>query len=214
MRPRIIMRLLSALGLVVAWAGTCPAFAQQSTSSTAVFDDWSLRCQTSNASGVVSRVCEVNSTLAAKATDGRQVVVLVIAVGKSSPDKPNQVVVNAPTSVWLPVGVKLQNNGGKTLLELPYTTCKASMCAALMDAAETDVLASRRSTAPSCIRPIRWSASTAKSSAAPRSSARSFSNRTTNGPSSAPATLGWKASLRSAMITLLVCQASQPDHPG
>lgn len=136
MRPRIMMRLLSALGLVVAWAGVCPASAQQSTSSTAVFDDWSLRCQTSNASGAVSKVCEVRSTLAAKATDGRQVVVLVIAVGKTSPDKPNQVVVNAPTSVWLPVGVKLQDNGGKTLLELPYTSCKASMCAAA--AAPTD----------------------------------------------------------------------------
>ena len=54
---------------------------------------------------------------------------------------------------------------------------------------------------PSCTRPIRSSASTARSSAAPRSSAssptrppssassaRSCSNRTTNGPSSAPAT--------------------------
>lgn len=74
-----------------------PVFAQQSTSSPAVFDDWSLRCLTSNASGAISKVCEVNSTLAAKATDGRQVVVLVIAVGKPLPDKPNQVVLNAPT---------------------------------------------------------------------------------------------------------------------
>ena len=58
-----------------------------------------------------------------------------------------------------------------------------------------------RSTAPSCTRPIRSSASTARSSGAPRSSASSptrppssassapsCSNRTTNGPSSAPAT--------------------------
>lgn len=102
--------------------------------------------------------------------------------------------------------------------------------AALMDKAETDVLAYMTfptSTAPSCTQPIRWSVSTARSSAGPRSSASSptrppspgslapsCSNRTMNGPSSAPATSSWKASLRSGMIPSSACPPWQTDQPG
>jgi putative transposase len=69
--------------------------------------------------------------------------------------------------------------------------------------------ASRRSIAPSCTRRTHSNDSSARSSAAPKwsvsfptrprshaSSARSCSNTTTNGPSSAPVTYPWKASLQ------------------
>ncbi len=82
---------------------------------------------------------------------------------------------------------------------------KLPKLAAFMDQAETDVLGlyglPAKTTGPSSTPPTRWSASTARSSAAPRSSASSptrppssawsapcSSSRTTNGPSSAAAT--------------------------
>jgi putative transposase len=81
---------------------------------------------------------------------------------------------------------------------------KVPKLAALLDDAETDVLAYMSFPAahrPSSTRQTRWSASTARSSAGPRSSASSPTrppspawsalsswNRTTSGPSSAPAT--------------------------
>jgi putative transposase len=89
---------------------------------------------------------------------------------------------------------------------------KVPKLARLMDEAEADVLASMTFpplTGRSCTRPTHSSASTARSSVAPRSSgssrtrppspgssARSCSSRTTNGPSSAPATSPWKQSLQ------------------
>jgi len=88
-------------------------------------------------------------------------------------------------------------------------------------------VSSRPSIAPSCTQPIRWSASTARSSVAPRSlasfpmrwrspgsSALFCSNRTMNGLSSSPATSRWKASRRSAMIPSSACQPWPPDQPG
>lgn len=80
---------------------------------------------------------------------------------------------------------------------------KLPKLADFLDEAETDVLAymTRHSTGPSCTRPIRSSASMARSSGGPKwsaslrtrtrsfvSSVRSCSSRTMNGPFSAPAT--------------------------
>ena len=108
---------------------------------------------------------------------------------------------------------------------------KVPKLAALMDEAEPDVLAYMTfpAAAPrqAPLAPTRWSGSTARSSAAPRSSASSptrppspassapsCSNRTMNGPSSAPATSRWKASPPSAMIPSSACPSWQPDRSG
>ena len=107
---------------------------------------------------------------------------------------------------------------------------KVPKLAALMDASEPDVLAYmsfpaahrvklhstnplERLTARSSAGP-RWSASSPTRLPSHASSARSCSNRMTNGPSSGRATSPWKASPRSAMIPSSACQPWQPDRPG
>jgi invasion protein IalB len=127
----IVIKKASVCWGLLAFLFANAALAQQSTSSTSVFDSWVLRCRTSSEQRPASKLCEVNTTLTAKTTDGRQAVVMIVGYGKPAVDKPNQLVVNAPLSAWLPAGIKMQDKAGKLLLDLPFTSCKPNMCAAV-----------------------------------------------------------------------------------
>lgn len=95
-----------------------------------MFDAWTLRCRTTTEKEAANKLCEVATTVTVKTNEGRTAVVMVVALGKPSSEKPSQLVLSSPTEVWLPNGIKLQDKAGKMLLELPYLFCSASMCSA------------------------------------------------------------------------------------
>lgn len=95
-----------------------------------MFDAWTLRCRTTTEKGAANKLCEVATTVTVKTSEGRTAVVMVVALGKPSGEKPSQLVLSSPTEVWLPHGIKLQDKAGKVLLDLPYLFCSASMCSA------------------------------------------------------------------------------------
>ena len=137
-----------------------------------------------NATWQRCRVHFMRNVLAHAGRQGRRVVSAFIATAFAQDDA------EAARAQWRKVADQLRP--------------KLPKLAAFLDEAETDVLAYMTfpaRIAPSCTRPIRSSASTARSSGAPMSSAssptrtpssvwsaRSCSSRTTNGRSNAPAT--------------------------
>jgi len=135
------------------------------------------------------RVHFARNALAHDGRSGRRVVSAFIATAfaQETSDAAKTQCARSPTSCALPC----PNSPGSWT---PQRRTSSPTCA------------SRRSIAPSCTAPTRSNASTARSSAAPRwrgssqmktpspaSSARSSSNRMTNGPSSAPVTSHRKA---------------------
>ncbi len=146
-----------------------------------------LKAAATKVLGASAQRCRVHfmrNALAHAGKSGRQVVSALIATAFAQADA------EAAKTQWRRVADQFR--------------AKMPKLAALMDAAEADVLAympSRPLTGPSSTRPTRSNASTARSSAAPTSSAssrtrlrssassvRSCSSRTTNGPSSVLAT--------------------------
>jgi invasion protein IalB len=137
------MRLnLYPLALLAMFAPGSFALAQEASTMTTQFDNWTLRCQTgpvkdpASHKDIMRKTCDVSATFMAQTKNKQQVPVLAIGIGHPSTDKPTRIAVQTPLGVWLPAELKIQDTSGKELLSLPYTACQPQGCIASADVSE------------------------------------------------------------------------------
>lgn len=122
--------LLSALSIVALLA--TPAFAQQQTNSSTVFDNWLMNCTTqTNKDNKTTKACEIRSTLIIQDPQSHQQgVAAIVAIGRAMTDKTLQVTVQVPISAQLNAPVKLTGSDDKPVVELAYAACQPQLCSA------------------------------------------------------------------------------------
>ena len=94
----------------------------QPAETTATYQDWQMRCVTSDEK---VRACEVLQKLQIQG----QGLVATIAVGRADPKSPMIILIQVPQGVWLPAGMTLQIGENGKLVELEYKRC-AQVCVA------------------------------------------------------------------------------------
>ncbi|WP_018386891.1 invasion associated locus B family protein [Ancylobacter sp. FA202] len=94
----------------------------QPAETTATYQDWQMRCVTSDEK---VRACEVLQKLQIQG----QGLVATIAVGRADPKSPMIILIQVPQGVWLPAGMTLQIGENGKLVELEYKRC-AQVCIA------------------------------------------------------------------------------------
>lgn len=113
---------LPALGLIsiVCVALNLPAFALSARETD--YQDWRVRCETPSSGG--AEQCVMFQSVVAQERDAR---ILNVAVRYSDEDPAPIAYVAAPLGVYLPSGLSLSIDNGKTL-RLPFEFCNASGC--------------------------------------------------------------------------------------
>ena len=94
----------------------------QPAETTATYQDWQMRCVTSDEK---TRACEVLQKLQIQG----QGLVATIAVGRADAKSPMILLIQVPQGVWLPAGMTLQVGENGKVVELEYKRC-AQVCAA------------------------------------------------------------------------------------
>jgi invasion protein IalB len=101
-----------------------PAGAPDSTTET--FGDWALICAAPTA-GSSERVCEVDATLT---ISGQTAPVAKIAFVRQAKDKPARVIALVPVNVSFRAPVRLDLDGGKPGVAIPFKSCVPAACIA------------------------------------------------------------------------------------
>ncbi|WP_454918249.1 invasion associated locus B family protein [Xanthobacter sediminis] len=133
--------VLGLLSLAVAPAAAqpkpaAPAAPSQPGATTATYQDWVLRCVTSEDN---ARTCEVAQNLQVQG----QGMVASIAVGRADPKGPVSLVIQVPQGVWLPAGVQMQVDDKAKPIRLEYRRClQGCFAEATLDAAALQLLRS------------------------------------------------------------------------
>lgn len=142
----IAMAALVAMGSAASAAGTVAAtpgeIAPQAT--TALYNDWQLRCVTAKEG---AKACEVAA--AVPTADGKGAAARVV-VGQVDKTKPAQVVIQLAPGVWLPDGVSLAVAGGKAPVRLSFKQC-VQVCFAQADLDEATLAALKTSDKPATL---------------------------------------------------------------
>jgi invasion protein IalB len=116
-RQRVAVVLLG-LGFEVASHGAC---AQQTT--TATYEDWTVRCTTS-AGSPPQKLCEMEqvSLLQNKQPFSR------VAISHPEKGKPTALAVQVPVNVWIATGVRIEIGGKDAGMSAPFTRCGPAGC--------------------------------------------------------------------------------------
>lgn len=109
-----------------------PAFAQQQTSSSTVFDNWLMNCSTqTDKDNKTVKACELRSTLVVQDPQTKQQgVAAVIAIGRTMGEKTMQSVVQLPIAAQLNVAPRLVGADEKSIVEFTFAACQAQLCVA------------------------------------------------------------------------------------
>ena len=165
-RAAAVVLATALAGLTAAARQSDPAAAQDAsaTAMSAVYGDWTLRCQTTSpavaaaapAAGTATdangpaasaaaapaaakpgKLCGISSTITVKRDNGQQGVAMVLSVGRDPEGKSWRVAAELPISAWLPNGVKLQDGANTVIAPMVFTACRPQLCgaAAVLDAA-------------------------------------------------------------------------------
>jgi invasion protein IalB len=109
-------------------AAAAPAVAQAPRQTTATYDDWIVRCETQAGPPQV-KICEMVQYTQVQG----QGVVSQVAVGRPVKGQPVKVVVQVPSGVWLPTGVKLVAGSPETAMPAVFKRCVPAGCFADVD---------------------------------------------------------------------------------
>jgi invasion protein IalB len=93
--------------------------APQSSTSTATFDDWLMRCETRPPG---PKVCEAAQAIAARGANQQQSVIAEVVFGRISKTDPMKLIVQLPPGVWLPSGASFTVGDGSAVA-LTFTRC-------------------------------------------------------------------------------------------
>ncbi|MEJ1157580.1 invasion associated locus B family protein [Prosthecomicrobium sp. N25] len=108
--------------------------------STAVYGDWTLRCESKGN----AKVCEVTQALQ---VEGQQGPIARVAFGREAGKSAFTVAVLLPTNVTIPPGVKLAPAADETGLQIPFQQCGPGGCIASTAASDDLVRRFRAQTA-------------------------------------------------------------------
>ena len=95
------------------------ASAPQSSTSTATFDDWLVRCETRPPG---PKVCEAAQAIAARGANQQQSVIAEVVFGRIGKTDPMKLIVQLPPGVWLPSGASFTVGDGPAVA-LIFTRC-------------------------------------------------------------------------------------------
>jgi invasion protein IalB len=102
-------------GLAAAAAG----WAQTPQHTTAVYDDWTIRCDMNGS----SKTCDL-----AQSTQMQGQLVSLIVIGRASKTEPLRIVFQVPINVWLPAGVTLATDKGAKVVSATLKRCLGGGC--------------------------------------------------------------------------------------
>lgn len=117
-------RSIVALALVLFMGASALAQAPQRT--TATFEDWTVRCEGSDA----AKTCEMAQAMQIK---GQAQPVTQIAIGRVSKTEPMKLVFLVPINVWIPAGVKLVADDKDAGITAGFRRCLPAACFAEVD---------------------------------------------------------------------------------
>lgn len=133
-----------ALGLAIAVIGH-PACAQQST--TATYENWTLRCSTS-ASSPPQKSCDIEQL---SHLENKEQPFSRVAIARPEKGKPVIVAVQVPVNVWLATGIRIEIGDKNAGPSVPFTRCGPAGCFASITLNDAAVQTFRAGTAPATI---------------------------------------------------------------
>lgn len=131
LRSRAVLGGLLLLAASPTWAAerdgqTPPASAPQVT----VFGAWETHCAAGPAGPSGAPACRVVSSITVPVAEGQRAVAAVVVVNRAPAPGSVQLLVQLPTGVWLPPGVRLEAADGALVASLPFVVCSAAACEA------------------------------------------------------------------------------------
>lgn len=138
-------RLLLALSLTL--AVTSSAFAQQRSTSSIAFDDWTMNCSSQvDKDNKPLKSCEVRSTVIVRDENANQnYPAATIIISRPLLGKALQLSVQVPLVALLSMPVVISNAQGKQIAKLGYVGCQPQLCGAAVALDESMISALRKS---------------------------------------------------------------------
>lgn len=103
-------------------------FAQNTTTTTATYDNWTMRCSTRAEADKKMKTCQIDSTAFVKLQSGQTTPVLGMTLQRLDPAQPMKFHVNVQLMSLIQNGVKILGAEDKEILQLKYDLCRTDMC--------------------------------------------------------------------------------------
>lgn len=108
---------------------TSPTTGPQTSTSSATFEDWVMRCETKPPA---PQICEIVQAIATRSGQ-QQAVIAQVVLGRTAKTAPVRVIIQVPVGVWLPAGTSIVMEDQTPAIPVSYTRCMQNICMAEAD---------------------------------------------------------------------------------